>query len=109
METRSTPPVVVTSSMASVASSLTTTGEGRNGREQSPRSEVYPDLERERQNCPFSQEELTNLLGGGVEKTAERRALEEYFISFVPEVCCTVTLKYELYRWSVLQFVQCVF
>ena len=89
METRSTPPVVVTSSMASVAS-LTTTGGGRNGREQSPRSEVYPDLERERQNCPFSQEELTNLLDGGVEKTAERRALEEYFISFVPEVCCII-------------------
>ena len=91
METRSAPPVVVTSSMASMASSsLTTTGEGRNGREQSPRSEVYPDLERERQNCPFSQEELTNLLDGGVEKTAERRALEEYFISFVPEVCCII-------------------
>ena len=84
METRSTPPVVVTSSMASVAS-LTTTG-GRNGREQSPRSEVYPDLERERQNCPFSQEELTNLLDGGAVKTAERRALEEYFTSFLPEV-----------------------
>ena len=90
MKTRSAPPVVVTSSMASMASSLTTTGEGRNGREQSPRSEVYPDLERERQNCPFSQEELTNLLDGGVEKTAERRALEEYFISFVPEVCCII-------------------
>ena len=85
METRSKPAVVVTSSsMASVAS-LTTTG-GRNGREQSPRSEVYPDLERERQNCPFSQEELTNLLDGDADKTAERRSLEEYFTSFLPEV-----------------------
>ena len=82
METRSKPAVVVTSSSMA---SLTTTG-GRNGREQSARSEVYPDLERERQNCPFSQEELTNLLDGGADKTAERRSLEEYFTSFLPEV-----------------------
>ena len=99
METRSAPPpVVVTSSMASMASSLTTTGEGRNGREQSPRSEVYPDLERERQNCPFSQEELTNLLDGGAVKTAERRALEEYFTSFLPEVYMLRTFYYIFHK-----------
>ena len=51
----------------------------RNGREQAPRSQVQPDLEKERQNCPFSQEEITNLIDGGPEKTAERRNLEEYF------------------------------
>ena len=54
----------------------------RNGREQAPRSQVHPDLEKERKNCPFSQEELTNLIDGGAEKTAERRSLEEYFFGF---------------------------
>ena len=54
----------------------------RNGRELAARSSVHPDLEKERQNCPFSQEEITNLMDGGREKTAERRALEEYFFSF---------------------------
>ena len=58
---------------------------GRNCRELAPRSQVCPDLEKERQNCPFSQEEITNILDGGPEKTAERRGLEEYFFSF-PEV-----------------------
>ena len=39
--------------------------------------EIYenPDLKKERQNCPFSKEEITNLLDGGKEKTAERRQL----------------------------------
>ena len=54
----------------------------RNGREQAPRSQVHPDLEKERKNCPFSQEELTNLIDGGAGKTAERRSLEEYFFGF---------------------------
>lgn len=53
----------------------------RNGREQAERSQVQPDLARERENCPFSQEEITNLIDGGPEKTAERRELEEYFFS----------------------------
>ena len=53
----------------------------RNGREQAARSQVQPDLEKERQNCPFSQEEVTNLIDGGAEKTAERRSLEDYFFS----------------------------
>lgn len=34
-----------------------------------------PDLKRERQNCPFIQEEITNLLDGGKDKTAERKQL----------------------------------
>ncbi len=58
---------------------------GRNGREFVPRSQVQPDLERERQTCPFSQEEITHLIDGGPQKTKERRALEDYFFSF-PEV-----------------------
>ena len=57
------------------------TWSGRNGRELAARSQVHPDLERERQNCPFSQEEITHLIDGGRDKTEERRALEEYFFS----------------------------
>ncbi len=34
-----------------------------------------PDLKRERQNCHFNKEEITNLIDGGVEKTRERRDL----------------------------------
>lgn len=34
-----------------------------------------PDLKRERQNCPFDREEITNLIDGGVEETKERREL----------------------------------
>jgi acyl-CoA oxidase len=34
-----------------------------------------PDLKKERQNCPFNKEEITNLLDGGKEKTAERKQL----------------------------------
>ena len=39
--------------------------------------EIYenPDLKKERQNCPFNKEEITNLCDGGVEKTEERRQL----------------------------------
>lgn len=33
------------------------------------------DLKRERQNCPFNQEEITNLMDGGAEKTKERREI----------------------------------
>lgn len=34
-----------------------------------------PDLKKERQNCSFDKEEITNLLDGGREKTIERRQL----------------------------------
>ena len=44
--------------------------------ELAPRSQVQPDLERERQICPFSQEEITHLIDGGPDKTAERRFLQ---------------------------------
>ena len=39
--------------------------------------ELYqnPDLKRERENCVFNKEEITNLLDGGATKTAERKAL----------------------------------
>jgi len=40
---------------------------------------VNPDLAKERLNCPFSQEELTNLLDGGPQKTSERRKFEKVF------------------------------
>nr|CAH0099019.1 unnamed protein product [Daphnia galeata] len=40
-----------------------------------------PDLKKERQNCPFNKEEITNLLDGGKEKTAERKQLENYILS----------------------------
>jgi len=36
-----------------------------------------PDLKRERTNCPFDKEEVTNLLDGGVELTEDRRKLGE--------------------------------
>lgn len=37
------------------------------------KSNVNPDLERERKKCTFNTKELTHLLDGGVEKTAERK------------------------------------
>lgn len=45
--------------------------------------EIYenPDLKKERQNCPFNKEEITNFLDGGKEKTTERRQLETYILS----------------------------
>ena len=74
------------SSSGSGSGSGSSSSTGRNGREQVSRSLVHPDLERERQNCPFSQEELTNFLEGGPEKTAERRSLEKYIFGFFPKV-----------------------
>lgn len=38
---------------------------------------VNEDLQREREKGTFNTEELTNLLDGGAEKTAERRELGE--------------------------------
>ena len=37
-----------------------------------------PDLKKERQNCPFNKEEITNIVDGGVEKTKERRDLGNF-------------------------------
>ncbi len=34
-----------------------------------------PDLKKERLNCPFDKEEITNFIDGGIEKTKERREL----------------------------------
>ena len=34
-----------------------------------------PDLKRERKNCHFNKEEITNLIDGGIEKTKYRREL----------------------------------
>jgi len=33
------------------------------------------DLKRERQTCSFDKEEMTNIIDGGADKTAERREL----------------------------------
>lgn len=33
------------------------------------------DLKKERQTCSFDKEEMTNILDGGADKTAERREL----------------------------------
>lgn len=63
---------------------------GRNGRQFVSKDKVHLDLEKERRNCPFSQEEITNLLDGGPEETAKRRSLEEYFFNS-PEVSCDTT------------------
>lgn len=40
-----------------------------------------PDLQKERDHCSFDQEEITNLLDGGVSQTAFRRKLEYYFLN----------------------------
>ncbi|XP_017768288.1 PREDICTED: probable peroxisomal acyl-coenzyme A oxidase 1 [Nicrophorus vespilloides] len=42
---------------------------------------VNPDLLRERQKCTFNNLELTHLLDGGADKTAERREREEFFLN----------------------------
>ena len=45
------------------------------------RENVNPDLAKERENCPFNPEEVTNLLDGGEEETASRRDFENYLFS----------------------------
>lgn len=34
-----------------------------------------PDLQKERENCPFNQEEITSFLDGGKDKTKIRKSL----------------------------------
>jgi acyl-CoA oxidase len=41
--------------------------------------QMNPDLARERQNCSFSKEEITNLIDGGPDKTALRRRVEKMY------------------------------
>ena len=45
------------------------------------RLNVNPDLAKERQNCPFNVEEVTNLLDGGEEETTSRRKFEHFLFS----------------------------
>ncbi|KAB7498100.1 putative peroxisomal acyl-coenzyme A oxidase 1 [Armadillidium nasatum] len=40
-----------------------------------------PDLQKERDNCPFDKEEVTNFIDGGKDKTNLRRKLEKYFLA----------------------------
>ncbi|XP_064101325.1 probable peroxisomal acyl-coenzyme A oxidase 1 [Macrobrachium nipponense] len=40
-----------------------------------------PDLQKERANCNFDQEEITNLIDGGADQTALRRKIEHFFFS----------------------------
>ena len=42
---------------------------------------VHPDLAKERENCPFYQEEVTNIFDGGTDKTIERRKFEEFLLN----------------------------
>lgn len=44
----------------------------------SVKNKVNPDLERERKKCTFNTQELTHLLDGGPEKTAERKERGDY-------------------------------
>ena len=49
--------------------------------ESNSRLNVNPDLAKERENCPFSLEEVTNLLDGGKEETENRRKFETFLFS----------------------------
>ena len=42
---------------------------------------INPDLAKERENCPFDLEEVTNLLDGGKEETETRRTFEKFLFS----------------------------
>ena len=42
---------------------------------------INPDLAKERENCPFNLEEVTNLLDGGKEETETRRTFEKFLFS----------------------------
>ncbi|XP_045456830.1 probable peroxisomal acyl-coenzyme A oxidase 1 [Melitaea cinxia] len=65
-------------------------------------TKVNVDLQKERDQCTFDVEELTNIIDGGVEKTDERRkrvemALKEQLhIDSVPSVYLSHKEKYEL-------------
>lgn len=48
------------------------------------------DLKRERQNCDFVKEEITNLIDGGVEKTKYRREIGKNI--FLPYSVCQYSL-----------------
>ena len=49
--------------------------------ESNSRLNVNPDLAKERENCPFVLEEVTNLLDGGKEETENRRKFETFLFS----------------------------
>ena len=55
-----------------------------------PALKVNPDLAKERLNCPFHLEELTNILDGGPERTAERRRVQKVYFEH-PEVGSTLS------------------
>ena len=42
--------------------------------------DIHPDLAKEREDCPFDQEEITNVLDGGKEKTEQRRQFEDFVL-----------------------------
>ena len=46
---------------------------------------MNPDLAKERAHCPFSKEEMTHLMDGGQDKTAERRKVQKLYFEH-PEV-----------------------
>ena len=50
------------------------------------RLNINPDLEKERKDCPFDLEEVTNLLDGGKEETETRRNFETFLFAKI-KVC----------------------
>ena len=42
--------------------------------------DIHPDLAKEREDCPFELEEITNILDGGKEKTEQRRQFEDFLL-----------------------------
>ncbi|CAG9581083.1 unnamed protein product [Danaus chrysippus] len=65
-------------------------------------NKINADLQKERDSCSFNVTELTNLIDGGIEKTAERKKREEMalkegiHIDEVPSVYLSHKEKYEL-------------
>ena len=49
--------------------------------EPNARSNVNPDLAKERENCPLDLEEVTNLIDGGIEETTNRRKFEDFLFA----------------------------
>ncbi|CAG9796949.1 unnamed protein product [Diatraea saccharalis] len=65
-----------------------------------PIANVNADLLKERKNCSFDIEELTNLIDGGKNQTARRREIENMLLKnmpfdIIPEECLSAKEKYE--------------
>ena len=56
---------------------------------------INPDLAKERENCPFDLEEVTNLLDGGKEETENRRRFRTFLFEKI-KVRIKILLIYNL-------------